>query len=336
MSTNQRSVSTSATATAPNEVACVIDGSKIAAADGEPQAVPGHRIDKSGRVARKEQPVERDFVYVDGKRPEHDGRRGEAGAVKPIAQRLVSRELASQRQLGIPKRFVCGIRWLDEAHVGEATGKGSHADVTIFPHVHLAKRREPADVFEIGANRPAARAWRVAGQPKAERDGRMPSVGRDDETTADCALRARRPDDHSSCQWLVGFVDKHAPDGRRHLDVDAGGDSLLRKRPVQVAANERSPRQTAGIAAFHGDPAFARDEHPFDWKPAGVDPVGQIEATKDRERAGIDGVAAQLVARERCAVDEPHARARARQDRRGDSPRRSSAHDYNVHHRVIG
>ena len=82
------------------------------------------------------------------------------------------------------------------------------------------------------------------------------------------------------------------------------------------------PCMPAGIARLHARPsaAFARHDHAVDRKPAARQPAGETEPPQHGERAGIERVAAQLVARKRAAIDEAHARAGPREHRRGHAP----------------
>jgi len=57
-----------------------------------------------------------------------------------------------------------------------------------------------------------------------------------------------------------------------------------------------------------------------------------VARAQPRERARIDRVAAQLVARKRRAIDQPHAHAGAGEHNRCDGARRSGADDHDVIH----
>ena len=58
--------------------------------------------------------------------------------------------------------------------------------------------------------------------------------------------------------------------------------------------------------------------------------AGEPEPAEQRERAGVDGVAAELVAWKRGAIDQADAGAGAREHRRGHGARGSGADDEDV------
>jgi hypothetical protein len=168
----------------------------------------------------------------------------------------------------------------------------------------------------------------------------MPAVGGDGHPRAQLARRSV-------------VADAHAPDGGRAfsaIDVtdnrlahdDAwfkltpGVDGLLQQQPIEIAPEDGAAVEPAGISPPDRGAAFASDEHPVDAQSARVDAIGDAEVPQSRERARIDRIAAQFVARKVGAIDETHARARACQHHAGDRAGRPRANDQYIEHWVIG
>ena len=63
-------------------------------------------------------------------------------------------------------------------------------------------------------------------------------------------------------------------------------------------------------------------------------PAARSERLETRQRSGVDRVAAQLVARERGAIDDADARAGAREDRAGHRTGRPRADNQHIKHWV--
>ena len=85
------------------------------------------------------------------------------------------------------------------------------------------------------------------------------------------------------------------------------------------------PGQAARIAAFDRDAGLAGQPHALDAQAALVDARREFQRLQARERARVDRVAAQFVARKDGAIDDAHARAGTRQKRAGDRSRRPGA-----------
>ncbi len=142
----------------------------------------------------------------------------------------------------------------------------------------------------------------------------------------------------------AGRPDDAAHDGRRRRTVDDGfthreavergprRDRLLQQDGVELAAADREAALVTRIPCFDRDATFAGDDHPVDRQPPRLDAAGEAEAAKDRERARVDRIAAQLVTRKRRAVEEPHTHAGAGEDGRGHGASGASANDQDVIH----
>ena len=90
-------------------------------------------------------------------------RRGKsAGQLRVAAQPVVERGF-----VGTPHHGPGGHFGQDETGIRQTAGHGCHTDVGAAPHVHLAQRGEPADAFEIGADRPSPRPRGVPREPSS-------------------------------------------------------------------------------------------------------------------------------------------------------------------------
>ena len=142
-------------------------------------------------------------------------------------------------------------------------------------------------------------------------------------------------DDAGDTTGPARLVDGRAPDGDGGLELAPGGDRLPEQDPVEIAPHDRAPRQSARVAAVDDVAALAGDPHAVDTQRARLEVAVNAETPQPLERAGIDRVAAQLVARERRAIDEAHARARAGQHNPRDRAGRARADDHHINHLVI-
>ena len=111
----------------------------------------------------------------------------------------------------------------------------------------------------------------------------------------------------------------------------AGVHRMARQRHIQISSQYRQSARTAAVGAADAHAALAGDRHPVH-RQGGRFERGQPQPAQDREGAGIDRVAAQLVARERRAVEQQHAHTAPRQDRRRHGPGRTGAANYDVVH----
>ena len=136
-------------------------------------------------------------------------------------------------------------------------------------------------------------------------------------------------DDAGDATRAVRFDDRSAHHDAR-LEHRAGVHRLLQQQPVQIAPQHRAPVQAAGIRSGDRDPVLAGDDHALDAQPAFLDAGRHAEPAKDRERPGVDGIAAQLRTRKRFAIDEADTRAGAREQHRGNGARRAGADDDDV------
>ena len=306
---------------------------QLGAAHRESQAVTGHRIDEAGGVARQEQAGQLRAANLDGQRSQHNRRMREPGAREPIAQQRVAGQLRREQRCRIAKRLVARARRLDETHVGEAAGDRGHADVAPEPDVHFAQRRQAAGVLVVGADGPAPGPRRMAGEAEREGQRRSPPVGGDRRARAQQALASVDGDDDAADRRrAVRGLDDRAANRGGGLEAGTGGDRLLQQRPIEITASQRASVDTVRVTAVDRDAARTGHAHAIDAQTAIVNRRRQPQPPQPRQRAGIDGVAAQLVARKDGAIEQPHARAGAREDRRGDRTGRTGADDQDIVH----
>src|SRR5262249_35839181 len=148
-----------------------------------------------------------------------------------------------------------------------------------------------------------------------------------------CRLHAlvavRAGDNAGDTTGTARLVDRCAPDGDSGLVVTPGGNRLLEEHPVEIAPHDRAPRLPARGAPVDDVAALAGDPHAVDTQRARVEVAGNTETPQPLERPGIDRVTAQLVAREHGAIEQQHARPRAREDKAGDRASRAGTNNYN-------
>ena len=111
----------------------------------------------------------------------------------------------------------------------------------------------------------------------------------------------------------------------------ARGDRLVEQPRVELAARDRAAGKTIAVPPFH---PFSRpgQHHPGERRRGLERTAPQVDRLQERDDAGVERVAAQLVARKRLAIDDEHARAGAGEQRRGDRSRRSRARNEDVEH----
>jgi hypothetical protein len=103
---------------------------------------------------------------------------------------------------------------------------------------------------------------------------------------------------------------------------------------VRLRPFDRAAAEATGIVDRHRRSAGARDEHAGKRHAARAHRPSHAQPIGEGERPRIDRVAAELRARKRRTVDEPHARAGARQHERGRAPGRSGADNQHIRHQV--
>ena len=122
--------------------------------------------------------------------------------------------------------------------------------------------------------------------------------------------------------------------GRQHRGLvdepGAGRHGLLHHPGVQPIARDAEPLHARAVLAAHAHAAGPGEEHAVD--DAALPPERrEIEVPgQQRQRAGVQRVAAQLLAREARAIDERDARAAPREQARGQRARRSRARNHHV------
>ncbi len=79
------------------------------AADGEPQAVAGHRIDEPGGIAREQEARHRPTGSFDSQRAQHDRRRDQACGGEPLGQDRIARQFSPQEHDGVPQGGIASL-----------------------------------------------------------------------------------------------------------------------------------------------------------------------------------------------------------------------------------
>ncbi len=120
------------------------------------------------------------------------------------------------------------------------------------------------------------------------------------------------------------------------LEFTTGCDRALQQQPVEITPDDRATGPVVRVPSRDRDIPLTGDQHAVDPEAARLDVIGEAQQLEPGQRARIDRVAAEFVARERRAIDETHARAAAREDGTGYRTGRSRANDQDIKHLVIG
>ena len=215
----------------------------------------------------------------------------------------------------------------DQADVGQAgVADRRDADVVRPAHVHLPHRVEPGDALEVGADGPAARRRRMAGEPEGEGERGSAAVGGDRHVRRHADARRGGPagpaqDGAAHRRPSTAVVHERAVHADAVLELGAGGnrgvdEQLIEHTPGQGAGEEAGP-----VGAAHVDAAVAGDQHALERTRHRLDARAQPGAVEQAQGAGVQRVAAQLVARKAGAIDEQDAGAGARESDGGDRSR---------------
>ena len=166
----------------------------------------------------------------------------------------------------------------------------------------------------------------MAREAERNREPRPPSVGADHHRGghAQIAAVAAREHDTADARAVSPLVvHERSTDDRPFLEANARRDGRAREHPIEIAPQQRVPARASVVAAAHRDAVLPRHEHAVHRRRDRVDRLKEPEALQDRHRAGIDRVAAQLVAGESSPIEHQHARATPREHRRRDRTRRT-------------
>ena len=114
-------------------------GGQHAAADGEPQAIPCHRVDESRGIARQHQTGDGVLGHIDGQRPEDDRRLHQTSTREPVAQPRIPLELCRQEKRGRAQHLIGRLRGPHEADVRKPSRHRRDAEITPASNVHFAQ-----------------------------------------------------------------------------------------------------------------------------------------------------------------------------------------------------
>ena len=102
----------------------------------------------------------------------------------------------------------------------------------------------------------------------------------------------------------------------------------LEEYGVQVAPRDGGTGETVRIIAGHARAEGSRDDHPSYRYRALAHTTAESEPVEDGQRARVERIAAELVARKARAIDEAHVDAGTRQNECRDAPGRPGADDH--------
>ncbi len=138
------------------------------------------------------------------------------------------------------------------------------------------------------------------------------------------APRTRRPS--------TGVVHERAVHADAVLELGAGGNRGVDEQLIEHAPGQGAGEEAGPVGAAHVDAAVAGDQHALERTRHRLDARAQPGAVEQAQGAGVQRVAAQLVARKAGAIDEQDAGAGARESDGGDRSRRSGPRDQDVDH----
>jgi len=173
----------------------------------------------------------------------------------------------------------------------------------------------------------------MTGETKTEGQRRPASVRGNRHRRPQAASGFARSNGHAVDDPHAAALERHRfAHGDARLEQCAGGDGLLEQQPVQIAAEDRPPAQTIRVAAFNRDASFTGHQHARHVEPDAVKGTAELKAAQERQAAGVQRVATQLVAWEGRAIEHADARARTREHRGGDGAGRPRSDDQHVTH----
>ena len=107
-------------------------------------------------------------------------------------------------------------------------------------------------------------------------------------------------------------------DARALVKGGTGSDRLLDERPVERASRNRAALELPGVPALDGHPCPVGNEYAVEGQTLCLGERVELEPPEHGQRARIQCIAAQFVARKGGPVNQPHAHAGPRQYRRRD------------------
>jgi hypothetical protein len=174
-------------------------------------------------------------------------------------------------------------------------------------------------------------------EPQRKRQARSPSVGRDNNwrwNTNILAVAARDDDAAHARNGALG-LDERAARQDTEFDANAARKCAAEQHLVEVAATDGEAAPAAAIPRPDSRAVLAGDDHSVDRLGASVN-LREGEAPQQSQRARVERVAAQLVARKPRAIDKQHPGAAAREHGCRDAARGSRAADDDIEHLYAG
>ena len=226
---------------------------------------------------------------------------------EPARQHRVGAERSLEQPRRIGQRPPVGRH---DAGVGELSRQRRDSNVESGPHVHFPEGAQVRHALEVRADRPAAGAGREARHAKGTREPRVRAV---------CGNRHRR---RELDRPAVPAGDDEPGNNAVRDPRLAHQDPLLHlcaclsrrveQRRIEHAAWQAPAGHRAAVSPDDPHTGVAGDDHAVH-APAALAHEAEAQPRQHRQRARIQRVAAQLVARKPGAIEHPHAHPRPRE-----------------------
>ena len=213
-----------------------------------------------------------------------------------------------------------GPRSGDDADVRESRRRAARCRDTGPAGCASRRRRSTTvDARRVDAERPAPRPRRMPAQAERARQDRAAAIGRDASWRPARAVVCERCPRRASTRprttvTAMRVVDERPAHDHARFESRARGDRLVEQPRVEVAARDRAAGEPAAVPRLRTRARGPVTQHAGE-RPA-RSRAGRRASPSDceeRHGAGVERVAAELVARKRLAIDDEHARAGARE-----------------------
>src|SRR5262249_12918250 len=160
-------------------------------------------------------------------------------------------------------------------------GESRHADEAAAADVHLAKRRQSADIGEVRADSPSPWAPQMTRQVEAERDRRVAAVSGDRHGRTNGTVRADAPSGAAATETRssLALLDERAAHPEPRLEADTGRNGRLKQPPVEIAPDDRAANAAIWIPPLDRDAVCPGETHAGHRQPAVLDRRRQPEAS---------------------------------------------------------